>query len=39
MFQMTGKIKVKIKKCEGEAKEGLIIDHWNLNWPVISLNS
>ena len=26
MFQMTGKIKVKIKKYEGEAKEGLIID-------------
>ena len=26
MFQMTGKIKVKRNKCEGEAKEGLIID-------------
>ena len=24
MFQMTGKIKVKIKKYEGEAKQGLI---------------
>ena len=26
MFQMTGKISVKIKKYEGEAKQGLIID-------------
>ena len=26
MFQMTGKIKVRIKKYEGEAKEGLIIE-------------